>query len=812
VLGRSGALALRRAAPLTATEREALAEVARGLREHPFTALQSVELLILEDWTPWRAALRWTVAAVDRGLREHAALAGFARAAAEAAGEPLADDPCAALGLVDGQLVCDPKAPPVPALPEGWAPPPAVARSPSPPPPAPPVARVGSPEELADLLHVLRVVGPAPDLLAAGVAQAAADPRVLIRWTEDGVLPDGCLALLGALHARDLGSPEGLRALAGRRWADGDRQERAAAAAIISALRARGGRPPVGPSDPRSPTGLGLELLQALDPDGWADALPEAELLDDADDEADDDDAEAAPTDAEESGIPPTGEALDRSRAHPGVPPPTGPADGSGGPPSRPGDPEDEDIDLDDLFDGEPPAEPAQTFAALAPPPGAAPPAEPGPDAVAALLDGPPDGAAGAALLIAAGAWSAAEVPGLVARLAAWTAPDRPWPLRAVCAAALGPTQRPDALPRLLDLARDADARVAGLALRGLSAWPGAVARRAVREALDRPGVAAAAADAVRAAGDAGAALALRGVAVRGDPDAARAAMQALAALGGPIDRRDLERLAGAQRAPLARFRGADEVRGWLQEGGEDLPALLAAVADADRVDLWADVRACADHPSPEVQQATAEALGALRLRAATPALVRLATAPDPGVGVAALDALGACGDRRAVATLRRLALRGDARGRAARRALQAGGSLRAPPPDGRLRLKVMSRALLGPDDQRHISAAFQGLPVALRFSAAGLSAEGQLADDDPSVLAPLVQALQEASGLVPGLAWSVRDGHTAVRRAQGRWVLSGAHGLPARDAGWFAEPLPAAWERPALSPADDPEGGPPVA
>jgi hypothetical protein len=123
-----------------------------------------------------------------------------------------------------------------------------------------------------------------------------------------------------------------------------------------------------------------------------------------------------------------------------------------------------------------------------------------------------------------------------------------------------------------------------------------------------------------------------------------------------------------------------------------------------------------------------------------------------------------------------------------------------------------MSRALLGPDDQRHISAAFQGLPVALRFSAAGLSAEGQLADDDPSVLAPLVQALQEASGLVPGLAWSVRDGHTAVRRAQGRWVLSGAHGLPARDAGWFAEPLPAAWERPALSPADDPEGGPPVA
>lgn len=735
-----------RATPLTQSERAAVHEVALTVRDHDWHAIVHVRVDHLEDWHPWRLQLRWDVEGVDSGAAKHTALAHIAGQIASALPGATAhiDDGRRVLALSpDGAVAVD--------GPEHSAPPPvppaAVVVPVLPPSASPRLPVPRSAAELADLVQVLHATGPHSALIRVAIPVAMAEGANLLNNVEVGVLADSSMHLLAALVDDRFPIPEGLRSIAVRRWTDGDRLERAAAASVLLALRPRSTPRPPGPPDPRDVITIGDALLRAsgVVDDG------ELDLLLDGDEDALDGDS---------------------------------------------GDLGDDDIDweddllLDELAPGGPQKhtvhEPVarRTMATVAPLPGLGPPPFPGGEAVVAMLQGEPESQAGAALLLACGAWPVSAVAGIGAVLSTVMRADVPPVVRQCAADALALLGRSDTENTLTEaISNNGPAAIAAChALSLRAAGPG---RLALREALGRPALRTAAARALARLDDVGALPALRrAAATTPSCDAVAAARLQLDA---GLDPR------AVATGPLSRAHG--------RVGHPSTAADVLALGTAGRIDAWPELLKLSQHSDPELRDAVAECMRRLGLRAATPVLVELALDTDLPTALSAVRALAECGDQRAVPVLRRLAARDDLRGRVALDSLVTGRQLRAPPPDGRLRLRAMSRSLMGPDDQRRIGAAFSEIAVTTRFSAAGLVAEGHVDPDRPDLIVPVVDALNQLAAAMPSLVWSVRDGHGLIRQWSGRWVLSTRRGLPARAAGWFEEALAAPRARAPLTP-----------
>lgn len=741
-----------RSAALLDREREALHRIAAELRESQWDALQPPVLELVEDHGPQRVMLHWHHLDPDVGLAEHRALIHIANRVQRAvpASTLRGRDPLALVGRGTGGDAAALLGSPLPA-PAGF--PPAETRHPLTAPDAlPPTPTATTAEELADILQLVHTVGPRRALLRAARPVAIREPRVLMDCVENGIWAAAAMELLCALAQDELPTPQGARTAAQTRWADGDRTERQAAAGLLQAMQRKPTRPAAGPPDGRSVGAIGEELLRLAEATSdSADLLLEPEddelILDEDDLDWEDDLALAA----EPEGPPGDGSAAALARSLPLV-----------------------------------------WLVQVAPLPGTAPPPVPAPAQVIALLDGSPEERAGVLVLLASGMWDPAALPGLGDALGRRLHKLQPAALQCYAAEALGRIGRRDTESTLLST-MGAPEPLASFACRALRFGAGESGRRGLREALATDALRDAAAVTVLELEDLGAAPALRAA----EPCDLTVAVAARLDPGTSTP----------PPGPLARIWGAAAAAATDSESPTPTPPSTAQeIVWAGMLgDLrhWQAVVQATSHSDPDLRTAAARALGAFGLRCATPLLVELAIDSDLACSLAAIASLQELGDQRAVPVLRRLATQPGAHGRAAHHALVSGCQLRAPAPDGRVRLMALSRSLIGPDDQRRLRAALGNTSLELRFSAAGVVAEGHVDPERPDALLPVLAALQTLERTCPGLAWSARDGHGLLRRAAGRWLLSTRHGRPPRDAGWFSETLPAPRPRAPLAPLD---------
>lgn len=743
----------RRSAPLTAAEAAAV----RSLAPTRLPGVAALALAAVDGAGEARVVLRAEVPA-GRGLRSaQRALLGLAeRVGAAVPGlRWAATDP---LGLFGG-----PSERPGPCTP-GSDPLPTITEAPSERAflPARPPVRAAPPRTDGALVDLAQVLERQPDdtLAARGIGAAAAQGPRVAAWVEQGVLVAGFAHLLAAAAAAGAPLPGDPRRLDAARLG-ADARERAALDALLGDAGALDAEPDDDADDGalEAIRGLGLavlarpELAEAPGSPGdpVADGTPAGD--DSAEDDGDllldddlvlDDDAGAAEADS-----PPLARAL------------SGWADW-----------------------------PAAASLRAAPPSAAA---------LLRALAADEAGLAGALLLIGAG-WVPAP-PGLDARLPGAEAGHA---LRALGLWAAAGAARPSAAVHLLAALDGADPAIAAEALLLLGRVGGPVG--AWRTRLDGP-LAPVAAAAATAAGDAVAIGFLPEAPP--SPAAARATARLLGALGEAADLPRLAPLldhdAASVRVAAARALGAlgpaSTLDGRLSTDDPDTcVALLRGLAEARRGELLAVVERATRHGKAAVREAAATALGELGLPAATPALVVLFQDKNPAVRKAALAAAARVGDRRAVHPLRRLATQKDAIGAAARDALASGVCLRLDPPDGRVRLRARADTAPLPGSAAAFVRALDA--VGLRAAWAGELWEATLTADpqDTAPLGALARALERADEAWPGLAWSVRDGHAALRHSPAGWSVGGP-GRICRDAGFFDESLPAVRERPPLSP-----------
>jgi hypothetical protein len=735
-----------RSAALLDREREALHRIAAELRESPWHALQPPVLELIEDHGPQRVMLHWHHLDPDVGLTEHKTLVHLANRVQRAvpASTLRGRDPLALVGRGKGGDAAALLGPPLPA-PAGF--PPAETRHPLTAPDAlPPTPTATTAEELADILQLVHTVGPRQALLRAARPVAIREPRVVVDCIENGIWAGAAMELLRALAEDELPTPQGARTAAQLRWADGDRTERQAAAGLLQAMQRKPTRPAAGPPDGRSVPAIGEELLRLAEATSdAADLLLEPEddelILDEDDLDWEDDLALAAVPE----GAPGDGSAAALARSLPLV-----------------------------------------WLDQVAPLPGTAAPAVPSAAQVISLLDGSPEERAGVLVLLASGQWDPAALPGLGDALGRRLHKLQPPALQCYAAEALGRIGRRDTESTLLS-SLGAPEPLASFACRALRFGAGEPGRRGLREALATEALRDPAAVTVLELEDLGAVPALRAA----EPCDLTAAVAARLAPDEAVP----------PAGPLSRVWNTPTPTATQTEPPSPQEIVWAGMLG----DLhhWQAVVRAARHTDPDLRTAAARALGAFGLRCATPLLVELAIDSDLACSLAAIAALQELGDQRAVPVLRRLATQPGAHGRAAHHALISGRQLRAPAPDGRVRLMALSRSLVGPDDQRRLRAALGSTSLELRFSAAGVVAEGHVDPERPEALLPVLEALQTLERTCPGLAWSARDGHGLLRRAAGRWLLSTRHGRPPRDAGWFSETLPAPRPRAPLAPLD---------
>lgn len=618
--------------------------------------------------------------------------------------------------------------------------------------------------ELSDLLQALSRVGPRWELLRAGAGPAVVHAQLLEDLAQRGVLGAATVSLLADLGRRGLLDVDALEPLADRFVGDGDRSERDAARELLAAIRRssqvdRTNTHPVLSEDELGyavvPT-VGARLLEhpSLSPDDDDDAEWEDDLL--GDDLLLLDPDAAVPESPVEQAL----RALDE--------------------PAR--------------------VEAARTLAERG---------DFAEEAVAALT-GEPAEIAGACGLLVAGAWPPAAIPGVRQLLTAQVLPGRPRPLRILAAAALGCLRRPDALEPLRVILDDVDEAVARTAMRALGRVPGAAARRLARARLTDDRLAA---HAVAAVADAGDVVAFRDAAVlatHADADVRRSAAAHLDRIGG---RRAIPALTRLYRedeswqvqleaaGALARRAREAELGRLLDTTDIDVYArIIRALGEADRADALARLTEAARHPRSSVREAAAEAFGTLGLTVAAPTLIELVGDANPDVRIAAVEALERCGDRRAVHALRRNAGREDETGAVARRVLRSAWRLRQAPPDGRVRIRVVSEAPMPEDLQDQLAGRLREAGLSVRLRDVSVEATGAIDPADLAALARIARAVDTLAGLDDGLRWSVRDGLYALRRDGQEWIVSGQRGEVVRDAGWFEEALPAPNDRPPLT------------
>lgn len=763
IVGQRCVFALSRAEPLSTEELSALSSLAYDAARRSWFRVDAVWIRALDGFDQWVAALSFRYLTADPELVELPQVADLATGLARAVpgAQICADDPAALFGERDDAIVvAHPLARHIPALPRNWSIPDGAALVGFPPPvratlPAPTDAAEA---QLADLLQALDRLGPEPALLQAGASIALRYAGRLHALMEAGVLESATCYLLGDLSRRDLAVIPDVAETARRLSHDGDTRGRQASTELMASLDRQTGTgtgraaPGDAEGEPLSVTELGRLTFDALSP-------PAAE--EGAEDWEDDLELDALIIEDDLAG---RGQALaEVSRAL-----------------------------VQDLAERLP-AEPMS------------------PDGVLAHLKGSPEQQAAACLLLAEGRWTHRAVPGVLEALLACAGADQPVDVRRLAARAIGSVNRPDGPAILRVLTADADATVASAAIEALTGIPGGENRALTRAALDRPDVAIAAVRSAVEAADVGAFVRIHELARTGEDDVRSAACSALPILGGARAMASVERAALNDAdvvtrlsafGALARLVGPSTVGRILNTNDiARVVRVLTALGDADRTDCWAYIHTACRATVAEVREAAAQALGMLGLPAATPQLLVMVGDPDDHVATAAIQALARCGDRRSVATLRRLAGRGDHRAVAAAQALRTGRSLRQAAPDGRLRIRAVAMNHLGPDDQRRLVAAFEASGLRLRFSAAGFAADATIDPSEVATLSAVVDAVHRAEAAVADLRWSVRDGLYAIRRTEGRWIVSGRRGAIARDAGWFAEALPAPTDRLPLRP-----------
>ena len=775
VRGRRMRMLWTRAHPLTPAEHRAICalSIAEGARR--WRHLTHLELLALDGPGDAVATLSFRYGEPDVELAELPGVVALIDRLSEALpGAAVSlSDPAALLVETNGAMAlrgtaAAAEATELPPLAGGWRPDPACVLQPPPDLPAPePPAAAPPPRtegELIDLLSAMARVGPDRSLLRAAAGPGVRHHALLESLVGTGVLATAACALLTHLGRRELADVTDLEGAAERLLLDGDRAERQAARELLRVLRPSSGLEhtdawrPVTPAEDHSVVArIGARLLASPSLD---DAGPSAEAWED---DLLGDDLVLLDPDAEvpESAV---AQAL-RSLAA------------------------DDELDAAGALSGEP------GFAARA----------------TADLAGTDDAVAGACLLLAAGRWPAASIPGLTQALAAVAGSDRPWPVRVLALGALGRTGRADGVSIARAQLTDPVPAVAHAAVRALGHLPGSDARRAVRACLRERGLAAHATAAAGDAGDAGAFLDVVALADHPDPDVRRSVARHLDRVGGP---RAIPALQALRRTDdswqvqieaaggLARQASRMELGDLLSSPDTDVLArLVRALGEADRADAFALLEQSARHVRSPVRVAAADALGALALPVGTAPLLEMLADANPDVRIAAIRALARCGDRRAIAPLRQIAARDDDTGAAAQRALRTARQLRLPPPDGRVRLRALARQPLLPDHRERVRTTLGGVGLGVAANEGGFEATGTLEPRDLASLDRIARAIDALNASFPGLRWSVRDGMAALRRDGLEWRVSGRAGAIARDAGWFEEALPARGDRPPLTP-----------
>jgi len=606
---------------------------------------------------------------------------------------------------------------------------------------------------------VLDRSGPDARTLEQGLAAAQKSPGVLREALFGGKLPGAACRLLGPLAAAGLvereAIVEGGRALAG----DGDARERASARQLLGLLDA---------APDEDPSGADWSRLAALGRRLLAPPLSPAEDEDDGSDWLDDLELDLLEDDAEDD----LERALDQRVA---------------------------ELEPGTLLHSCVALAESPTFASRA----------------LGRLSGDDASAAGACLMLVTGRWSHQRLPGWNAALAGLVrSAERPPALRSLACQALAAGGSPEATALLVKLSRGRDQARARAAVRALADIPGAVARQAVRVALDRPKLAVSAMRSMARARDTVAFE--RAEAILREPVDTQAlplriaALEAVVACGGrramptvdallhpSQDRR--VRLAAVEA--MVSLASASRVLSWSKEASiEELERAVQAVGSAQRLDLLGLVLDAGRHPDTGIRVQAAATLGRLALPSTTPALMGLLLDRSAAVGMTALEALARAGDCRSVRLLRTLSGHPGPPGAAAAAVLGSGQLLRRPAPDPAIRVVARSPEEIPSRERARIAAFFAGTGVQVSIHERGLSGGGELAPDNLAGLAALVRALSQVDELISGLRWSVRDAQGLLRRVGGRWLLSSTQGRIVRDAGWMRGELTAT-SRPPLSP-----------
>ena len=776
VRGRRLRLRWSRDLPLTPAEHRAVCALAAAEGGRRWRTLTDLEVLALDGPGEAVAALSFRYGEPDVELAELPGVVALIDRVFEAVpGSTLAvNDPAALLVQTDGGMALRGTAAgahgtaPAP-LSESWRPDPAcVLHTPAglptndPVHPSPPPRTEG---ELIDLLHAMARVGPDRALLRAAAGPGVRHHALLESLVATGVLATSACALLTHLGRRELADVSDLEGAAERLLLDGDRAERQAARELLHVLRPSSGLEHTDAWRPASPAEdhgvvarIGARLLASpsLEPtagpaaEAWEDDLLGDDLV------LLDPDAEVPES--------PVAQALRSLGA-------------------------DDELDAAGALSGEP------GFAARA----------------SADLAGDDDAVTGACMLLAAGRWPTASLPGLTRTLTAVAGSDRPWPVRVLALRALGRTGRSDAVPVARDRLTDAEPAVAHAAVRALGHLPGVEARLAVRACLSERSLAAHAVAAAGDGGDPGAFLDVLALADHPDAEVRRSVARHLDRVGGPRAIPALQVLRRSDESwqvqieaagGLARQASRMELGDLLSSPDTDVLArLVRALGEADRADAFGLLEQAARHVRSPVRVAAADALGALALTAGTAPLLEMLADANPDVRIAAIRALARCGDGRAVAPLRQMAARDDDPGAAAQRALRTARKLRLPPPDGRVRLRALARQPLLPDHRERVRSALGGVGLGVAANEGGFEATGTFEPRDLAALDRIARVVEALNAAFPGLRWSIRDGMSALRRDGLAWRVSGQAGTVVRDAGWFEEALPARSDRPPLTP-----------